>query len=912
MSVETIRVLLVEDDPDDYELIRKYVSQIKNSHYDFTWASSYSTGLEKLAASQFHLILLDFRLGPHTGLEFLQEADRRQSTAPVVFLTGLDDFDTDLKTMRAGAADFISKNRLDSFLLERTIRYALERSRAAKDLKRSEENFRSLIELLPEGLMVHRDNKILYVNPNLVRLLGYTSPEHLIGRSPLDIVHPDYRSVAEKRIDMVAQGEGNQYNPPAERILLRKNGDPIYAEAEGLSIIFEGQRAITTIIRDITEKKRAEEELRESHFFLEKAQEAAHLGSWISGIGANADLIWSQECYRIFGVDSGLPLKVRDFFERIHPEDLETVQKAAEKALYHNSPYHLDHRIRMPNGGIRWVNEQAEVIRDKSGQPLKMVGVVQDITERKIAEQALRHSENQFRAVFDGALEAMLIIDDQGQIMDANKSACSLLECGKGEILQRQIEGFFESNFDFQWARKSYTTTGLFSGKIRLRKNSDETLDAEFTARGHILPGRHLAVFRDVTERSRLERQAFLNDKLATVGTLAAGIAHEINNPMSYVLANLGFLKGNLEMLQSISASLRSIATEPVREKKLEKLEKFVSSPHIPRILFEVEEEITQSIEGSQRIRDIVLGLKSFARFDDDEMHPVRLNELMDAAISMMSHEIKYRARLEKKYDEKIPAMSLNTGKLQQVFVNLLVNAAQSIEPGKVEQNKITVTTQKEGDAVWIRISDTGSGIPKEVLPKIFNPFFTTKPVGSGTGLGLSICFEIVRSHGGEIQVESEIGKGTTFSVHLPIREGGPALENKAQELKATRRADLLIVDDEPINLKVFKRMVEKNHQALTALGGREALQCLEKADPKLDIIITDLNMPDVSGMQLYEYVREKLPHLAPKMIFITGGAFTDASKDFLKKVDNPRLEKPFEAQELLKAIHDILEKPER
>ncbi|HET9869366.1 MAG TPA: PAS domain S-box protein, partial [bacterium] len=490
-TLESIRVLLVEDDPDDYELIRRYIAQIKNSRYEFTWASSFEEGLEKLSGPSYHLILLDFRLGARTGLEFLEEADRRHCNAPVVFLTGLDDLETDVKTMRAGAADFVSKQRLDPFLLERTIRYALERSRAARDLKRSEENFRSLIELLPEGLMVHRDDRILYVNPTLVRLLGYSSPDQLIGRSPLDIIHPDYREVAEKRIDMVAQGEGHQYNPPAERILLRQNGDPIYAEAEGLSIIFEGRRAITTILRDITEKKRAEEELRESHFFLEKAQEAAHLGSWISEIDPEGSLLWSKECYRIFGSDPDHPLKAKDFFDRVHPEDLPAVRQATERALSENAPYNLDHRILMPNGSIRWVNEQGEVIRDRAGAPLKMVGVVQDITERKIAEQALRRSENQFRAVFDGALEAMLIIDDEGRILDANNSACSLLECGKAELLKRRVDGFFESDFDFQWARKSFMTTGLFSGKVRLRKSATESLDAEFTARGHILPGRH-------------------------------------------------------------------------------------------------------------------------------------------------------------------------------------------------------------------------------------------------------------------------------------------------------------------------------------------------------------------------------------------------------------------------------------
>jgi two-component system, cell cycle sensor histidine kinase and response regulator CckA len=706
---------------------------------------------------------------------------------------------------------------------------------------------------------------------------------------------------------MVSEGEGHQYNPPAEIVFLRKDGEPTYVEAEGLSIIFEGQRAITAILRDITEKKKAEEALKESHFLLEKAQEAAHLGSWSSELGVDGDLIWSEECYRIFGIAAGTPMKVRDFMALVHPDDLKALETAVEDALHKNVPYNQDHRIVLPNGSLLWVNEQAEVIRDKTGQPLKIVGVVQDITERKIAEQALRHSENQFRAVFDGALEAMMIIDNKGNILDANKSACTLLEFKKSEMLQHRIDHFFESNFDFQWAQKSFINTGLFSGKVRLRKNANETLDAEFTARGHILPGRHLAVFRDVTERSRMERQAFLNDKLATVGTLAAGIAHEINNPMSYVLANLGFLKGNLEMLQSISASLRSIAAEPIRGAKLEKLEKFVSSPHIPRILFEVEEEITQSIEGSQRIRDIVLGLKSFARFDDGEMHAVRLNELIDAAISMTSHEIKYRAQLEKKYDPQIPPMNVNTGKLQQVFVNLLVNAAQAIEPGNVHQNTISVTTQKEGTAVWIHITDTGSGIPKEVLPKIFNPFFTTKPVGSGTGLGLSICHEIIRSHGGEIRVQSEVGKGTTFSICLPIREGTPTRENIPEEPRPTRRAKLLIVDDEPTNLKVFKRMIEKTHQVETALGGREAMGLLEKNGAEFDIIVTDLNMPDVSGMELHKYIFEKFPDLAKKMIFITGGAFTDASKDFLKQVDNPRLEKPFEAQELLKAIHDLL-----
>jgi PAS domain S-box-containing protein len=274
--------------------------------------------------------------------------------------------------------------------------------------------------------------------------------------------------------------------------------------------------------------------------------------------------------------------------------------------------------------------------------------------------------------------------------------------------------------------------------------------------------GRRLmgAVALDITERKAMQAQLVVSDRLAAVGTLAAGVAHEINNPLAFVLSNLSFLSGELH----------GVARE---------------LPHGRTA--EMEEVLREAMDGAHRVRQIVRDLRTFSRGDDEVATTVNLQAVLESAITMARGELRMRAQIVREYRD-VPQVEGNEGRYGQVFLNLLINAAQAIAPGKPEQNEVRLVLREAGERVIIEVRDTGCGMPPEVRARIFDPFFTTKPVGEGTGLGLSICHGIITGFGGEITVESEEGRGSTFRVSLPV-----AKSNRAQ-LPATPPARLHLV----------------------------------------------------------------------------------------------------------------------
>jgi CheY-like chemotaxis protein len=290
-------------------------------------------------------------------------------------------------------------------------------------------------------------------------------------------------------------------------------------------------------------------------------------------------------------------------------------------------------------------------------------------------------------------------------------------------------------------------------------------------------------------------------------------------------------------------------------------------------------------------------------------------------AISLAQNEIRHRARLVLDLRETA-TVAANTHRLGQVFLNLLLNAAQSIEEGHFAENQISVASRRAEDGrALVEVTDTGCGIPAENLPHLFESYFTTKPAGVGTGLGLSISREIVDSIGGEIQVESRPGKGSTFRVLLP--PAAPAVEAPAVEQRrplAPLRGRVLLIDDEPIVAKATARVLEKAHDVVTLHGGLEALGRLE-SDPHFDVILCDLMMPDLTGMDLHARLASRSPGLAERMIFMTGGAFTPRAQQFLKELqagapgrDLDRevvLEKPCDPQRLLSVVNGALARAE-
>jgi CheY-like chemotaxis protein len=274
----------------------------------------------------------------------------------------------------------------------------------------------------------------------------------------------------------------------------------------------------------------------------------------------------------------------------------------------------------------------------------------------------------------------------------------------------------------------------------------------------------------------------------------------------------------------------------------------------------------------------------------------------------MAWNEISHRATQRKELDP-VPAVEGNESRLGQVFLNLIVNAAQAIPEGHAENNRVEVKLrQRDDQRIEVAITDTGAGMPPEVLQRLFTPFFTTKPTGVGTGLGLSICHKIVTGMGGTIEVESKVGRGTTFRVLLrpSATKAVAAVARVESTTQTARRGKILIVDDEPMIGTILRRILSANHDLEILQRATEAAEKI-RAGERFDIILCDLMMPEMTGMNLHETLLEIAPEQARAMVFLTGGAFTPSAQTFFERVANRRLDKPFQVQQVQTLVSDLL-----
>jgi signal transduction histidine kinase len=439
-------------------------------------------------------------------------------------------------------------------------------------------------------------------------------------------------------------------------------------------------------------------------------------------------------------------------------------------------------------------------------------------------------------------------------------------------------------------------TVGEETAVEALRAGAHDFMAKDTLAR--LLPAidRELREAASRAERKKMHEQLLISERMASVGTLAAGVAHEINNPLAVLMANLDFAVKELGMaLEQGRASDRTIEAA-----SLESL--------LSRIV-EAKEPLEDAREAANRVREIVRDIKIFSRSGNEEQRgPVDVRRVMESSLRMVWNEIRHRARLVKDFEE-VPAAEGNEFRLGQVFLNLLVNAAQAIPEGRLEANEIRIIVRPHNDErILVAVRDTGSGIAPENIPRIFDPFFTTKPVGVGTGLGLAICHRIVTSLGGKIQVESGIGKGTTFQILLPVARTKAVLqvEPAGAELAPPRRGRILIIDDEPMLGAAVRRMLAAEHDVDTVTAASEALARIARGD-RFDVILCDLMMPQMTGMDFYEGLTGVAPEQVTRLVFMTGGAFTPAAREFLDRVPNARIEKPFEVQNLRLMVRSVL-----
>ncbi|HEU4726256.1 MAG TPA: response regulator [Kofleriaceae bacterium] len=387
-------------------------------------------------------------------------------------------------------------------------------------------------------------------------------------------------------------------------------------------------------------------------------------------------------------------------------------------------------------------------------------------------------------------------------------------------------------------------------------------------------------VSRDVSDKKQTEMHLMLSDRMASVGTLAAGVAHEINNPLASVIANLDMALQDLVALSEAS-----------------------------RLPPELSDELMDARAAADRVREIVRDLKIFSRGDEDRHGPVDVEHVLESTLRMAWNELRHRARVVRQYAQ-VPLVEADESRLGQVFLNLIINAAHAIPAGNHDANEVRISTSVDANGrVTVDIADTGTGIAPEVQPRLFTPFFSTKPIGVGTGLGLAISHRIITQLGGTIGFDSELGKGTTFHITLPVagETTAPVHPQKAwTRTPAARRGSVLVVDDEESLAQALRRYLGGEHDVTAVYRARDALDLLELGT-RYDVILCDLMMPQITGMELHAEVVRIDPAQAARFVFLTGGAFTPAAREFLLGSPNHRIEKPFDLKDVRRLVNELI-----
>jgi PAS domain S-box-containing protein len=727
--------------------------------------------------------------------------------------------------------------------------------------------FLRVIESLSEGVVVYdAQGKIAEFNQCALEVLGL-SAHQLVGEAGIDprrlLLRADLSPLPPEEVPST---EARRTKRPVfrRRIALRLPSGA-YRELVASALPFlspEGEvEQVVAVFLDISRELAVVNELRVFELFFELSADlfvvtTPELQVLKVNDAVQAALGWPSEKY--FG--GGL-------LELIHRDDLAMTLAHASSA----GSAEYTSRLRASGGAYRSISwHVARGSTPQLGDALFLRGT--DVTERLVEQRQVSRSRELLGEAFELADLAVIERDLAENTAHLTSRLRELLQLDEGgePLTATTLDQFIVAD---DLPRYSSYLRHLAKAppeplQLRLRTARGETREVRLWARrtgdetGRV---RELVVIQDVTQQSLLQAKLRLAERLTSLGTMAAGVAHEINNPLAFVLANLNVVKSELALL-----------------------------PPTPGVdLVDLREAVAEALEGAERVRQIVLSLKPFARVDEHQRGHCDVVRIVEASLNMARNELRHRARIVTELKPVAPVFA-NEARLGQVFLNLLVNAAHAMPDGRATENLVTVKTREEGQHIVVAVSDTGSGIASDVLPRIFDPFFSTKQIGEGTGLGLFISQGIVKDAGGVISVTSTPGAGTTFEVRLPMASG-TYTGSSTTPLPARRRARVLLVDDEPAILRSLERLLGKAHDLTLAHSGREALALLG-AGLTYDLVLCDLMMPEVSGIDVWEQLS---PERRQVFVFMTGGTFTERAERFLATANPPVLDKPFTATTL-------------
>ena len=499
-----------------------------------------------------------------------------------------------------------------------------------------------------------------------------------------------------------------------------------------------------------------------------------------------------------------------------------------------------------------------------NGAIIGTVATLRDITDPKRAQDTLARSEARYRHLVESASDAIVTLDANGRFTTVNHAAENISGYKRDELVGQWFAPMLPDDDlpkalgHFQQALSG--ETGLFESQFYRKDGEIRTISITYST-----PQKDeevLCLIRDVTDQKMLQEQLIQSEKMSAIGQLVSGVAHELNNPLAGISAFAQLLLAEKRFPPDQRTAAETIYSE------------------------------------ARRASRIVQNLLTFARQHKAEKGPTAINQVLDDTLELRGYELRVRGiDVRREYDESLPDTMADAHQLQQVFLNLITNAEQAMEQRDGHHHRLTVRTRRSGEAIRIEVEDTGAGIPANLIERIFNPFFTTKPTGSGTGLGLSISLGIVREHEGKIWAENAQQGGARFLVELPVcqpRASGEHATMPHVQPVGNDTLRVLVVDDEAsVRVSLQRYLAGKGHQVETTASGEDALVRLQGS--KYDAVILDMRMPDLSGEQIYERLRSNDPSHAERVIFTTGDLVNEQMRRFLDGTGRPCVPKPFE-----------------